>query len=512
MGYNYSATDYSNIGWFRNNNAVNSLIDISINGSIRGLTNVSFHMDYPISAIAGKNGCGKSTLLALAACAFHNETDYTPFNQNKRYYTFGDFFAFTSDETGIPGVSIKYTVKTNHGDKTDIRKKKPSGKWNDYNTRFPRRVVFMGINRIVPPSESSVHKTNRRLFRNAALNGELEQKIIEHMRHIFGQPYEHMSLLSHYTHHLFQLQRNDIKYTGFNMGAGENAILQLLIELYKIGKGGLLVIDEIELGIHVEAQKKLIDELKKICLDRQCQIICSTHSKYILDELPPEGRFLIENRGTGCSQVFSKISSEYAFGKMAGQITHELVVYTEDEVAKKIVASLLPCRLRERIDIVPIGSDQAVIRQLAARYREHKLNCLAFIDGDKSTRRDAQIREIKRALEDRVDEGFDNWAASAVNYLPGETWPERFIVYSADCEDAIRILADRWGAPEDAIKSLIESAEAAPEHDEIYCMARRLNLELSIVWADIVYAVKQAKPDEVRVVENVINNALNGII
>lgn len=146
MSYRKSATDLNNLEWFHTDKGRNTLTDITIDGSIRGLTNTTFHMDYPISAIAGKNGCGKSTLLALTACAFHNTTPYTEFIQKKKYYTFGDFFAFAAGEPGIAGVKIQYNVITPSGEKTDIRHKKPSGKWNDYNTRFQRKVAFMGIN------------------------------------------------------------------------------------------------------------------------------------------------------------------------------------------------------------------------------------------------------------------------------------------------------------------------------------------------------------------------------
>ena len=69
------------------------------------------------------------------------------------------------------------------------------------------------------------------------------------------------------------------------MGAGENAVFSLLIELFSAGKNTLLVIDEIELGLHESAQKRLIQELKKLCLELHCQIICSTHSCTILDYL-----------------------------------------------------------------------------------------------------------------------------------------------------------------------------------------------------------------------------------
>lgn len=79
------------------------------------------------------------------------------------------------------------------------------------------------------------------------------------------------------------------------MGAGESAVFEILTTLFAIGKGALLIIDEIELGLHEKAQYRFIEELKKICLELKCQVICSTHSYAILYSLPPEARVFIES-------------------------------------------------------------------------------------------------------------------------------------------------------------------------------------------------------------------------
>lgn len=115
---------------------------------------------------------------------------------------------------------------------------------------------------------------------------------------------------------LFVVDRKEKHYSGFNTGAGENAVFSLLIELFSAGKNTLLVIDEIELGLHESAKNRLIQELKKLCLELHCQMICSTHSCTILDCLPPEGRFYLESVD-GMTNIFSNISSEYATGKLS---------------------------------------------------------------------------------------------------------------------------------------------------------------------------------------------------
>ena len=47
------------------------------------------------------------------------------------------------------------------------------------------------------------------------------------------------------------------------MGAGENALYELFSILFDCNENMLLVIDEIDLGLHAEAQEKLIQGTKE---------------------------------------------------------------------------------------------------------------------------------------------------------------------------------------------------------------------------------------------------------
>lgn len=100
------------------------------------------------------------------------------------------------------------------------------------------------------------------------------------------------------------------------MGAGENYLLNLFSILEICPNGTLILIDEIELGLHEEAQIRLIDELKEICLSKKIQIICTTHSGVVLSSLPPKGRIFIERINEKIC-VINEISSEYAISKLS---------------------------------------------------------------------------------------------------------------------------------------------------------------------------------------------------
>lgn len=476
MGYKYSKIDKDNMKWFKTDIQAKSLIEIQLSkGNLRGLKPCSMRMEYPISVIAGKNGSGKSTLLAMACCAYHNNSaGYRPSDHNKTYYTFSDFFIQTADELKIEGIEIKYksinrwretaTKKTYDGEGLQKRFKKKGGKWNKYQTRASRNVIFSGIQRIVPPGERKTEKTYSSRFQSIKFDEVNKQKIIEIASKILAKKYDSLDLRKVDRRRLFVVDRNKSHYSGFNMGAGENAIFTLLIELFSAGKNTLLVVDEIELGLHEEAQRRLIEELKKVCNDLHCQIICSTHSAIIIDSIPPEARFFVESTENK-SEIYSGISSAFALGRLSGGREKELFIYTEDEVGKSVVNASISQEIRERIQIIPIGSDQAVLKQISSKYREGKLNCLAFLDGDKRKNHETAKKQVLNHLEGIVDDDFDEWLNKRLCYLPGNEWPEKYLVKMGK-NYVIEELIPLWKIDNDKLEDYLSEALMAGKHNE----------------------------------------------
>ncbi len=512
MSYSLSQIDKNNIQWFSADKTRSSLVKIQItNGNIRGIYPCEVEFAYPVTAFVGENGSGKSTILALAACAFHNTDSFHQFPRKKSYFTFGDFFTFSPDEQGVQGIEINYTIRQEDGDKNNIRRKKPSGKWNDYNTRKIRNVVYLGINRIVPPSESSAHRSYRKLFETEEIDAAILSQIKTLASRIFGRNYNELRIFVHNAYRLFLVKRNELLYSGFNMGAGENAVISILLELLSAGMGSLMVIDEIELGLHAKAQHEFIRVLKEICLSNKCQIICSTHSDIILNELPPEGRFFIENQ-TSHTLITPGISAEYAFGKLAEQNSGELDIFVEDIVGKTTIENIIPKNIRERIKLFVIGSDQAILKQIAARYRESKNNFIAFLDGDKRRNHQQQVDQIKRHLESRLEneEQFDIMMEQRLHYIIGDAWPELSIIKSLLDSDMIGELTIRWGATNDEeVKQFLEQALAAGKHKEFYTLSQRLSLDEVTVRVDCAQHLKRVCPEECTAICEQIEQLLN---
>ncbi|WP_373242256.1 ATP-dependent nuclease [Lacrimispora indolis] len=514
MKYSTSDIDLKNHEWFQNDINSRSLKTIRLEyGQIRGLHPCQINFTYPISAIAGENGSGKSTLLALSCCAYHNTNiGYVPIDHNKSYYTFSDFFVQTTDEMKVEGISIWYEFLTKwkggrEGSGWQHRTKKRGGKWTKYDTRVHRNVVFLGIQRIVPPGERKTERSYYGKFKSSTINQNTKNRILDIASKVLGKKYTTLDLRTVDRRRLFVVDRKEKHYSGFNMGAGENAVFSLLIELFSAGKNTLLVIDEIELGLHESAQKRLIQELKKLCLELHCQIICSTHSCTILDCLPPEGRFYLESVD-GMTNIFSNISSEYATGKLSAGEKKELSVYTEDEVGCSILQGFLPNPILRRIKILPIGSDQAVLKQLAAAYRVGNHACIAFCDGDKRQNYEKATSQVKRHLEGRINDNFNEWIQKRLNYLPGDTRPEQYLLeLLRDNKNSQHELALLWQTDFE-FENSIEQALSAGKHNEFHYLAKQLNLNEAQVRIDVIRTIKKSIPEDIKLLETTIHSLL----
>jgi predicted ATPase len=513
MSYRKSNIDNNNFSWFGKDNSRATLASIQLTkGNVRGLGLFKAEFEYPISAFAGSNGSGKSTMLALAACAYHNSKEgYTPPLRNQTYYTFKDFFVQSEDETPIQGVNIRYGFRHNNwrgknkvGLNYQQRSKRKGGRWNDYHTRIQRNVVYFGVQRVVPHFERSVSKSYRSRFKPGNLSEATRSRISKIAGRIVGKTYDDFNSYHHSKYSLPMVNSAGISYSGFNMGAGESAIFEILTALFQAGSGTLIIIDEIELGLHEKAQLKLIEQLKELCKELKCQIICSTHSHAILSSLPPEARFFIE--GKGPSPVLTMgISADFACGKMGKADAQELDIFVEDENAATIIRQVLPLSTRKRCKIKPIGSHSAVLRQLASRSLEGVDNCVCILDGDQSGDSAGAIKRVVDWTEASTQVQKDEvkaWTEERLHFLPGNTWPEKWML-----DEAIEFLendligdpsntAAGWGVEgDDEVLQLLKDARQADKHDEFFELSEAVELDVDRVREDVCRLVANATPN-----------------
>ncbi len=368
-----------------------SEIQISGGTGIRGIKDLVVPFRYPVTAICGKNGVGKTTILALAALAHHPPSGWTARRNSvtagtstsgRKHHVLNDFFYQSSGDVPLKNVTIKWTYVI-RGDLKELSYSKVGNKRIRYSKRPAREVDYLSVSRVVPAHEMRALRkafaTNVRLSAYVKLGAD----IIRPTAYILGKGYESASISTKRKHQLHKCKANAI-YTSFNMGAGESCLFALVEATDRIPKGGLLIIEEPEMGLHPEAQIRLARHLIHVACEKRIQIICSTHSESFIDALPREARLLLRKDGPK-HEVVPAPSTRFAMHELAGDLRPELRIYCEDKYARRLIEESVPSDIRSRIEVTPVGSSTALARQIVSHVRgRNRLSAIALFDGDVS--------------------------------------------------------------------------------------------------------------------------------
>ena len=126
----------------------------------------------------------------------------------------------------------------------------------------------------------------------------------------------------------------------------------------EIPEHSIVLIDEIESSLHPRLQRRLIRDLAELARQLELQIIVTTHSPYILDELPNETRAQIIQTPTGRTIVYG-VTPEFAMSKMDDVQQHECDLYVEDERAERMLIELIVAHSK---------NDESVLRCRTIKY------------------------------------------------------------------------------------------------------------------------------------------------
>ena len=458
---------------------------ISIEGSptLRGIANLRVPFNYPLTAISGRNGVGKSTIMALAAFSALKPPDWTvgrwPASiyraQPKRMtYHWSDFFFRHAGDPLFDGLTINFTYVA-QGDEFDVKRYRSSRSWKtlpdpgrSQTPKFPRRPIeFVSLSRIIPPAEINQFRLRFGQRPKPVVVHKLDADICSNMTEIFGRRYESLEL--HESNGLKLAKcRSGMDYTGFNMGAGENAAILILFALSRLPEGGLLLIEEIEHGLHPEAQRLLVKVLSRILKNRHSQLICSTHSETIIDCLPRQGRTLLARTGPD-HLCHDGPTTRFAISEMDGEAYPEATVYVEDNFSERLVRWALSPNTRKRIRVVAVGNNARVVRQFAAHIRgENPGPALCLLDGD------CRESDADRWLR---SEDLPNLSQKPV-LLPGDGLsPEKWTIDKIKEETYLKRFATRLGITTQEAHDLIQTLDALPDsHSCCYELEERQGL------------------------------------
>lgn len=346
---------------------------------IRGWNGERIDFRFPIVAIVGENGVGKSTILQSAASIYKDPRRTV----NQQFYP-SDFFPDTAWEENTD-IDIKASIKEGPNSQV-VSVRKPGTRWRGIDTRRERKVEYLDLRRIQPIyARMGYSRLAKRSVREASSLPFTEEQR-GRFSNIVGKPYSSVrqSLTDiDANRSVSVVSINGIEYSGFHQGAGEATIAGLVSQ--EIPPYSIVLIDEIETSLHPRAQRRLLRDLADISRENKVQFIITTHSPYILDELPVSARVYVFN-DNGSKNVVSGISSEFALTKMDEINYPELDVYVEDDTAKILLEEIIAKYQLEylsRCSIVSFGS-ASVGKSLGLMVSQNRFPraTMVFLDAD----------------------------------------------------------------------------------------------------------------------------------
>jgi predicted ATPase len=396
----------------------NHLEDVQIN-ELRGIKELRVPFSYPVSVLAGANGSGKSAVLFALATAYS-----VPGVSPRKYTPTSLFPGYHPDDDGVADSRNHITLVFSYiadNQRQSMQWKRSSSKWNRsffgrQSASQPQRKLYLRtLANLTNPSEvrdilQIAHKSRR--------IEQVDAASIAFAERILGFRYANISRITTGVKDLLFAERDGgVRYSEFHMSAGERALLRLSLEISQL-RDALVLIDEVDTGLHPYIQQVLMLELQRLALRNQLQVVVTSHSPVVLDSVPPEARIFLERDGDAvrrCDPYRDIIQKS-----LYGQSQDKLSFLCEDDVAEALLRGVME-HIGSDIGIlqndIEIGRDTGKDQypaHLETLARFKRLHDVVFVlDGDG--------RDVGLRLESRAEQLGQ---VARTLFMPGMDAPE----------------------------------------------------------------------------------------
>jgi predicted ATPase len=451
---------------------------------LRGWTGQRVDFGFPLMAIVGENGSGKSTILQAAASVYRSERG------SKHSYFPSEFFPDTPWDK-IRNAKISYAIREGQNEISG-HIHKPTDRWREVPDRHYREVRFIDLRRTQPITSQVGYAKLAKPAHEETQRTLFDETTLVRFSDILGRQYETAGFsLTNADNSRWVpiISMNGMEWSGFHSGAGELVLADLVKQGFP--KYGLVLIDEIETSLHPRMQRRMVRDLADVCRVLELQIILTTHSPCILEELPPEARVQILNNPQE-KRLVTGVSASFAMTQMDDEPHPEVEAFVEDEESQILLEELLVTEkpdLARRCKVLPYGA-ASVGRALGimVNHKRFPRPTVVFLDGDQP-----------------LTEGC--------NLLPGNDAPERVVFESLKKMRWDDVASRVTRSPSDVIDALESAMTRSDHHDWVKAAADRLFIGGIELWRALAsaWSTQCVSAAERQRTANAVQDAIEGL-
>ncbi len=300
---------------------------------------------------------------------------------------------------------------------------------------------------------------------------------IAEINYLVGRDYEKVSVMEFEdieklgTIPFFKVVGDGCTYDTRKMGMGEHFLLYMYWALYRAPKSSIIIIEEPESFVGIKSQTNFMNILARICLEKECSFVLTTHSPYILERIENENISIIgrASKLIGISRPKDAMTAEVILGsesRVAGTI------FVEDTMAKEFLHILLEeeCSAWARKYLIEsLGSSGEMKKYLSLkRSCNIKYIFIGAFDADQ---------------KDEIDYTKINWP---VIFLPVRKDVESEIRHFLSVPDNVKLLAQNIGKTIDEVVIALSTVTGEDHHDWIIDLTRTLSVDM-VNFVRIIY-------------------------
>jgi len=400
--------------------------------------NSTINFEFPLTVFIGQNGCGKSSCLHALYGAPRNHTPYSfwfdtsvdpieYYDDNKKRHSF--WYSYKHTDGSVKEV-IKARIRRNN-DPNYWETSRPlvwagmqSRGRQDRDEPLDKKVIYIDFRAELSAFDKFFYfgnikgassRTKQEFIRRKSvqlkqlltgskqyyytragrLNKDLRVLSTEELRwisFILGKKYLSGKFIEH------KLFRNDgytvifktshAEYSEAFAGSGEVAVVRLVLRILEAETYSLILLDEPEVSLHPGAQSRLKFFLLEQIKLKKHQIILTSHSASIVQDLPKEAiKVFHQNPGTGRFLIKENLTPEEAFYHIEFTLDSRKNIIVEDVLAEQIIKSVLSTIGEEIESLFNIkfnpGGENVLKKEFITVYcRDDNSKNFIFFDGD----------------------------------------------------------------------------------------------------------------------------------